>query len=85
MTSAQEITDAEQHGFTIDHNGRVAVAQRGLGDQRKAAATVMGMLGEQTYGIGSIASPAKGEAHTETGTATDVREGEMEDKCACPA
>ena len=44
MTSAQEITDAEQHGFTIDHNGRVAVAQRGLGDQRKAAATVMGML-----------------------------------------
>jgi hypothetical protein len=33
--------DAEQHSLAVDHEGRIAVAQRGLGDQRIAIAPVV--------------------------------------------
>ena len=33
--------DAEQHGLAIDHEGGVAVTERGLGDQREAIAPVV--------------------------------------------
>ena len=37
--------DAEQHGLAIDHERAVAVAQRGLDDQRKPIAPVVAIPG----------------------------------------
>jgi hypothetical protein len=39
--------DAEQHGFTIDHERAVPVSKRSLGDQRIAIAPVVAVAGEQ--------------------------------------
>ena len=41
--------DAEQHGLAIDHEGGVAVTERGLGDQREAIAPVVAIAGEQPH------------------------------------
>ena len=43
--------DAEQHGLAIDHERAVAVAQRGLGDQRKATAPVVAVPGPQPHAL----------------------------------
>ena len=37
--------DAEQHGLAVEHEGAVAVAQRGLRDQREAIAPVVAVAG----------------------------------------
>ena len=43
--------DAEQHGLAVDHERAVAVAQRGLDDQRKAIGPVVAVAGEQPHAL----------------------------------
>jgi hypothetical protein len=39
-------SDAEQHGLAIDHEGRIAVTQRGLDDQRIAVGPFVSVADE---------------------------------------
>ena len=39
--------DAEQHSFTVNHKGALAVSQRGLDNEGKAVAPVVPIAGEQ--------------------------------------
>ena len=46
-----DAVDAEQHGLAIDDERAVAIAQRGLDDQRIAIAPVMAVAGEQPHAL----------------------------------
>jgi hypothetical protein len=41
--------DAEQHGLTVDHEGRIPVSQRGRRDQRRPITPVVPVVGEQPH------------------------------------
>ena len=43
--------DVKPHRLAVDHEGRTVVAQRGLGDQRKPAAPVVAVAGEQAHAL----------------------------------
>jgi hypothetical protein len=43
--------DAEQHGLAVDHERAVAVAERGLDDQRKAIGPIVTVAGEQPHAL----------------------------------
>ena len=43
--------DAEQHGLAIDHEGAVAVSQRGLWYQRESIAPVVAVAGPQPHAL----------------------------------
>jgi hypothetical protein len=43
--------DAEQHSFTVDHKGALAVSERSFDDEGKTVAPVIPIAGEQTHSL----------------------------------